>query len=168
MVRRAAAASIGMLLFAAVAYAQAPAPAPLPAPEPAPAAPPEAGGDGRYTFNRVQDGYIRLDTRTGQVAMCSRRTVGWACQALPDDRLVLESEIARLQGENAALKKELLSRGLGLPSGVRPEAPVGKSEDTSRSTGSPDVDRVLSAIEKVWRRLVEMIVNLQRDVMKKS
>lgn len=164
MLRKAAAASVGMLLLAAVAQAQAPAPPP---PEPGLAGPPEGGESGRYTFNRVQDGYIRLDTRTGQVSMCSRRTVGWACQALPDDRLVLESEIARLQGENAALKKELLAHGMELPSGVRPP-PATKSEDTEKSTGNADVDRVLGAIEKMWRRLVEMIVNLQRDVMKKS
>jgi Predicted membrane protein (DUF2079). len=27
---------------------------------------------------------------------------------------------------------------------------------------------VLAAVEKVWRRLVEMIVNLQKDIMKKT
>src|SRR5262245_17725447 len=33
--------------------------------------------NGRYTFNRVDDGYLRLDTRTGQVSICSRRAAGW-------------------------------------------------------------------------------------------
>ena len=35
---------------------------------------------------------------------------GWHCQPVPDERSALEAEIARLQGDNAALKKELLSR----------------------------------------------------------
>ncbi|MGO9891188.1 MAG: hypothetical protein ACLP0L_25250, partial [Solirubrobacteraceae bacterium] len=26
-------------------------------------------------------GYLRLDTQTGEVALCSQRSVGWACEA---------------------------------------------------------------------------------------
>ncbi len=54
--------------------------------------------DSRYTFNRVDDGYLRLDGRTGQVSICARRPVGWTCEAVPDERAALEAEIARLQG----------------------------------------------------------------------
>ena len=32
--------------------------------------------NGRYSFNPVADGALRLDTRTGQVSQCSRRDVG--------------------------------------------------------------------------------------------
>src|SRR6266536_2616318 len=39
---------------------------------------------GRFTFKQVPDGLLRLDSRTGEVALCSKRAVGWACQALPD------------------------------------------------------------------------------------
>ena len=69
---------------------------------------PDSGG-GRYTFNKVAQGFLRLDTQTGEVSVCSQRTVGWACQAVPEDRAVLENEIARLRRENAALKKDMLS-----------------------------------------------------------
>jgi hypothetical protein len=31
-----------------------------------------------------------------------------------------------------------------------------------------DMERVMTFIEKAWRRLVEMIENLQKDVMKKT
>ena len=71
--------------------------------------------NGRYSFNPVAGSVLRLDTRTGQVSQCSRSDAGWACKAVPDERSALESEIARLQGENATLKKELLARGLPYP-----------------------------------------------------
>jgi hypothetical protein len=63
--------------------------------------------NGRYSFNPVADGVLRLDTRTGQVSQCSKSDAGWTCNAVPDERSALETEIARLQGENATLKKEL-------------------------------------------------------------
>src|SRR5262249_4528383 len=65
--------------------------------------------NGRYSFNPVADGVLRLDTRTGQISQCSRSEVGWACKVVPDERSALETEIARVQGENASLKKELLA-----------------------------------------------------------
>jgi hypothetical protein len=65
------------------------------------------GENGRYSFNPVADGVLRLDTRTGQVSQCSRSDAGWACKVVPDERAALETEIVRLQAENATLKKEL-------------------------------------------------------------
>src|ERR1700693_5810880 len=96
----------------------------LSAPVLADEATPDTNG-GRYTLNKVTDGFVRLDTQTGEVALCSQRTVGWACQVAPEDRAAFESEIARLRSENAALKQALLSHGLSLPSGATPEPPGG-------------------------------------------
>src|SRR3954454_14674839 len=77
--------------------------------------------DGRYTFHRIEDGYLRFDGRSGQVSTCARKPTGWICQVVPDERNALESEIARLQGDNVALKRELLSHNLPLPSGTKAE-----------------------------------------------
>ena len=74
--------------------------------------------NGRYSFNQVPDGMLRLDTRTGQVSLCAKQAAGWSCNAVPDERAALESEITRLQRENGALKKDMLARGLTLPEGV--------------------------------------------------
>ena len=54
---------------------------------------PDTNG-GRYTLNKVTDGFVRLDTQTGEVALCNQRTVGWACQVAPEDRAAFESEIS--------------------------------------------------------------------------
>jgi hypothetical protein len=140
----------------------------LAAPALAQGTPPD-GEDSRYTFNRADDGYLRLDGRTGQVSICSRRTVGWACQLVPDERSALEAEIARLQGENVALKKDLLARNLPLPGTVKPEPPAPKPDEPRLQLPSDaDLNKVVTFIEKVWRRLVDMIVNLQKDMLRKS
>ncbi len=128
--------------------------------------PPDAE-DGRFSYSRVEDGYLRLDMRTGQVSLCERRTVGWSCQAVPDDRTAFEAEIARLQSENAVLKKALLDRGLPLPGGVKPPAPMAGGPDAqAKPPSNADVDRVMNLVERIWRRLVEMMANIQRDLNK--
>jgi len=103
MIRTALFALAGLVLAGLAAWAQSTVP---------------ESDDSRYTFNRVDDGYLRLDGRTGQVSICARRPVGWTCEAVPDERAALEAEIARLQGENTAVKKELLARNLPLPGTV--------------------------------------------------
>jgi hypothetical protein len=125
--------------------------------------------DARFTFHRTDDGYLRLDGRSGQVSICVRRPAGWLCQAVPDERSALEGEIVRLQSDNAALKKELLAHGLTLPSAVRSEPPSGKVEEPRLQLPSDaELNQVVGFIEKVWRRLVEMVVSVQRDLMKKT
>jgi len=41
-------------------------------------APADAGPDGgRYRFNRVDNGFLRLDNLNGQIAYCRPQTIGW-------------------------------------------------------------------------------------------
>jgi hypothetical protein len=129
---------------------------------------PDSGG-GRYTFSKVAEGFLRLDTQGGEVSVCSQRTVGWACQVVPEDRAVLENEIARLRKDNAALKKELLARGLPLPSGAMPEPPMVRDGDRLPRLGSnPDVDRMVAMVGRMWHQLVDAIVRAQKQVLNKS
>jgi cell division protein FtsB len=65
------------------------------------------GPPNRFAFNRVDDGFLRLDHQTGQVAFCSPHAIGWACQAVLEARAAQEKEIARLQDEVASLKPEI-------------------------------------------------------------
>jgi hypothetical protein len=126
---------------------------------------PDTNG-GRYTFNKVAEGLLRLDGATGEVSLCSRRTVGWACQAVPEDRAVLEDEIARLRRENAALKKNILAHGLSLPDGATTE-PAGR--DGERQLGADsNLDRMVAFVDRVWHRLVEAIAQAQKQVLNKS
>ena len=115
--------------------------------------------NGRYAFNQVSDGMLRLDTRTGQVSLCAKKDTNWACNAVPDERQALESEITRLQRENGVLKKEMVTRGLPLPSGVAGAPPSGSRElnVTVPLPSDAEIDRMMSAFEKMWKRLTDMV-----------
>ena len=115
--------------------------------------------NGRYTFSQVSDGMLRLDTRTGQVSLCAKKDSNWACNAVPDERQALESEITRLQRENGAMKKDMFARGLPLPAGVSGGA-SDKQRELNVTVPLPsdaEIDRMMSALEKMWKRLTDMV-----------
>jgi hypothetical protein len=97
---------------------------------------------------------------------------------VPDERTALEEVIGRLQADNAALKKDMLARGLPLPRGVKadPRAAAPDTDKSDKPVGPPsaakpsdaELDRMLGFIEKVWRRLVEVMVEFQRDMQRKG
>jgi hypothetical protein len=148
-------------------------------PQQAPApAPGEAlvKGPGRYSFSRVDGGLLRLDSVSGQVTVCSQHAAGWACQAVPEERAALEKEIGRLQDEVAGLKAEVAAlRAQAMLEAQPPRPPADLTPVPDKSDGatakSPTADRIESArvaIGKAWQRLVDMIVGLKNDVMRKG
>jgi hypothetical protein len=154
----------GLLFSAAQSLAQEPAPG---------AASPQPPS--RFSFNRVESGFVRLDTTTGTVTYCSvHSSVGWACEAVPEDRAALEKEIARLQDQVGSLKDQVGGlkqelANLREPPPPRPPAdlsPPGKSDDAAKLR--EDMARARAALENAWRRLVDMIVNFQKDIMPKG
>ncbi len=74
-------------------------------------------------------------SRTGHVSVCTRRDLGWACHPVPDERSALEEEIVRLQKDNAALKKDMLARGITPPG--TPQAKV-DPQSKDRQDGKQD------------------------------
>lgn len=127
--------------------------------------------NGRYTLSQTADGFIRLDTRSGAVSTCSNKGNGWACYAVPDERKAMDDEIGRLQAENEKLKAQLAARegtsktDEALPKSDKQVAPKAESERKIEIPlpSDADVDRVMSFLERAWRRLVEMADRVQKD-----
>src|SRR5262249_43762862 len=123
--------------------------------------------DGRFSFHRADDGFLRLDGRSGQVSLCQRRSARWGGQAVPGQRAALEGRSARPPSANANLKRELLSHNRPLPRGVKPEV-SGRGEDRLQLPSDAELNRAMAFVEKVWKRMVEMIVSTQKDMMKQQ
>ena len=144
------------------------------------AAPPQAMPDtenGRYALSSTPDGVLRLDTRTGAISTCSNSGAGWACYAVPDERAALDTEIGRLQADNERLRKELASREPVVSGKIEESMPksdsLKKSEpkiaEGERKIEIPlpsdrDMDRMMSFVERAWRRLIDMANRVQKDV----
>jgi hypothetical protein len=134
--------------------------------------------NGRYALAPNPDGVVlRLDTRTGAVSICSNAGAGWACYAAPDERAALDAEIGRLQADNEKLKGQLAGRDgtvtgkteESLPKSDPLKKPEPKVAEGERKIEIPlpsdrDMDRMMSFLEKAWRRLIEMANRVQKDV----
>lgn len=133
--------------------------------------------NGRYTLSPIADGVLRLDTRAGAVSICNNSGARWACYVLPDERAAFDTEIGRLQAENEKLKAQLAERdgtvsgkaGDVLPKADALKKPEPKVTEGDRKIEIPlpsdrDLDRMMTFLEKAWRRLIEMANRLQKDV----
>ncbi|MGN6573310.1 MAG: hypothetical protein ACTHLO_18045 [Pseudolabrys sp.] len=157
-------------------------PEPPPAPPPPPVSTqaktskdPEPAGDGsRFSFVRVDDGFLRFDLTSGHVAYCNVRPEGWGCQAVPENRSALQREVDNLKGEVAPLKKQIDE--LREPPPPRPPAPIpppssappAPGDITRDAPGHDDIARARAMLQDVWDRLVATIVGFKNDVMRKS
>lgn len=129
--------------------------------------------NGRYTLSPVTDGFLRLDTRNGVVSICTNKD-GWICRLVPDERAALDTEIGRLQADNKNLREQLAQRDTVIG---KTDAPLAK-EDSKKSTQAgpdnksangkvelqlpPEHEKLLALIDRVWDRLIEMAVRLQK------
>jgi hypothetical protein len=134
-------------------------------------------GNGRYVLSPIADGVIRLDTRTGAVSTCTNGDAGWACYAIPDERDALDQEIGRLQADNEKLKAQLaaqeptvtgkIEEPLPKTDSLKPSEPKAAEGEHRIEIPLPsdrDMDRVMSFVERAWRRLMEMADRMQKDV----
>ena len=124
------------------------------------------------------------------MSTCSHSGGGWACYAMPDERTAMDAEIGRLQADNERLKAELayarapvvtgkvdeaLPKSDALPKDeLQPKSDLLRKAEPKVAEGERkieiplpndrDMDRMMSFLEKAWRRLVEMANRVQRDV----
>ena len=133
--------------------------------------------NGHYTLSQTRDGLVRLDTRNGRVSNCTHDETGWAYHVVPDERAAMDAEIGRLQAENDHLKAQLAARDQGatgktdeaLPKSdslKKGEPKVAEGERKKVEIPLPndqDMDRVMSFLERTWRRLIDMANRVQKD-----
>ncbi len=105
--------------------------------------PVSAQTSGRFTFQPIEGGVMRLDSETGHVSHCTRTGESLACRSVADDRAALQEEIDRLRRENEELRL----------SGGKPSSPgaVGRLQLPSED----DIDKAMTMVEKLMRRMMK-------------
>ncbi len=147
---------------------------------PAVAAEPPAERPGRYIMQPVDGGALRMDSETGAMSLCSRRTGAYVCEPVQDER-TSQKETERLTTENRELKAEIkrLEEMLGL--GEKPQAGNQPGNSPGTSPGNPqseerpvsrqpkfelpseeDVDKALSYAERMLKKFRDKWKDIER------
>jgi hypothetical protein len=97
---------------------------------------------GRFTFQPMDGGLMRLDTETGQVSHCTRVGESFTCRSVADDRAALQDEIDRLRRENDQLRT---AAGKSPNSGTTGRLQLPSEEE---------IDKAMGLFEKMMRRMM--------------
>ena len=117
---------------------------------------------GRYTMQPVEGGFLRLDTETGAVSLCTRQAGTFACEGVKDERDQLRAEVERLKTENGDLKAEVdrLQKGATGPDAT----PDGERRRGKLAIPSEkDVDEALDTMERLYKKFRDRIKRLEKE-----
>lgn len=103
------------------------------------------GQEGRYVMQRADDGFVRLDTQTGEMSLCRKQDEQFVCRMSADDRRALEAEISLLEDRIARLEAANPGRGDDLA-----------TED--------EIDRTMGIMENMMRRFMGVIEEFESEL----
>lgn len=104
----------------------------------------------RYTLERTPDGYVRMDTRTGEMSVCTERTGQLVCRLAADERSAWQDEIDRLTRRLDEMEKHLGA----LEGSPTPQTALPSEEQFERS---------LTFMERFFRRFIDIVKDLEAE-----
>lgn len=119
--------------------------------------PASAAGDGRYSFDRSGDAIVRLDSETGEVVTCRAEGGQVVCPPGAAGDPALGAEVERLRRQVEALEKRLAA-----VEAARPGAPQ------NALPSDEELDRTLGFMERFFRRFVDIVKDLDKNLGKEE
>ncbi|MCC6204798.1 MAG: hypothetical protein IT533_07375 [Hyphomicrobiales bacterium] len=108
-----------------------------------------AGEQQRYELRETDNGYVRLDTSTGEMSICEQRGSQLVCRMAADERMALQDEIDRLNESLRALDERVAALEKAPPVAVLP------SEE--------QFDRTLGYMQRFFRGFMDIMKEYDRD-----
>lgn len=102
---------------------------------------------GRFVVEKTDNGYVRMDSKTGEISLCKLEGEQIICKMAADERAALNEDIAALQDRVAAL-----------------EAKIGNRATVDPDNGLPsdeEFERGMSYMEKFMRRFMGIAKELE-------
>lgn len=96
---------------------------------------------GRYVLEKVEQGFLRLDSQTGAMALCSAKAGVWECAAVKDQGLDLTAELGRLKAENDKLKARVTE--------------LEKAGVSIKMPSDQDVDKMMDLFGRMFDRFLD-------------
>lgn len=112
----------------------------------------EAATD-RYTLEKSESGFVRLDRQTGSVNLCTEADGTLTCRMAADERAAYDEDLARLEKRVEALEKQIAG-GTAARSGELPS--------------DAEIDRSIGIMERFMRAFFGLVQEFQGDEQEKQ
>lgn len=112
-----------------------------------------AEDEGRYRLEKTADGYVRMDTRTGEMSLCETRGGQLVCKLAADERSAFQDEIDRLATRLSGIEERLAAienSPILKPGNLLP------TED--------EFQRSLGLMEQFFRRFMGIVKDMDKEL----
>jgi hypothetical protein len=106
----------------------------------------------RYTLEKTADGYVRMDTRTGEMSICTERSGQLVCKLAAEERTAFQDELDRIIGRLDAVEKRLAA------------VETSPSPPNAGLPTEQQFEQTLSFMERFVRRFVDVAKDIDRDL----
>jgi len=106
----------------------------------------------RYTMEKSENGYVRMDRKTGEMSICEERSGQLVCKLAADEHSAFQDEVDRLQDRLSGLEKRVAE--IETASRLNPNALLPDEESFEKSLGY---------MERFFRRFMDIVKDLDQD-----
>ena len=109
-----------------------------------------AQDSGRYRLEKTENGFVRMDTDTGQMSLCEQNGDKLVCRLAHDDRAAYANRLDHMQAELDALEG-------------RVKALEATAHPASSLPSDAEVDRTLGIMDKFFRHFMGIAHDLEQQ-----
>ena len=106
----------------------------------------------RYTLEKTPDGYVRMDSRTGEMSICTEQSGQLVCKLAADERSAFQDELDRIIGRLDEVEKRLAAV---------------EREPSAPDAGLPteeQFEQTLTFMERFFRRFIDVAKDIDKDL----
>ena len=116
----------------------------------------------RYRLEKTPNGYVRMDTRTGEMSICQEKWGELVCRMAADERTAVHDEMERLQTELKALDDQLATVKALEDRVAKLENSVTAKIEQSLPT-EEDFNKTMSYMERFFRSFMGIVRDFENE-----
>ena len=116
----------------------------------------------RYRLEKTPNGYVRMDTRTGEMSICQEKWGELVCRMAADERTAVQDEMERLQTELKALDDQLATVKALEDRVAKLENSVTAKIEQSLPT-EEDFNKTMSYMERFFRSFMGIVRDFENE-----
>ena len=116
----------------------------------------------RYRLEKTPNGYVRMDTRTGEMSICQEKWGELVCRMAADERTAVQDEMERLQTELKALNDHLATLKALEDRVTKLENSVTAKIEQSLPT-EEDFNKTMSYMERFFRSFMGIVRDFEDE-----